>query len=1042
MTAPAPDPLAALDAAGRRLRRAALTAGLAKTAAVAALATLAVAAADAFGGGFDPKELRAARWVLVGLTAAAALRWLGGPLLRRPDRAALAAAADRLAGGNDRLAAALSSPAAAAGPLRERLLGATAFVPPAPRRGRLRGAVGALLLCGGLMGAWLVADPSAATAAAARLTGTAGLEPLRLEAAGRLVPRGLSEIPLPAGAETTLRAVAPGGRSTGVVRWRVAGATLTPIAPDAVRVPLAAAPVTVAASADGFRSALLTLRPVAAPAVTEYRVVVETPGRRKTTFRSPTAVAVEPTDRVRVEATAAPPAEVRLLTPPGGPEVQRDGDGWRLRRLRPGDWPVGVAVAPRDRPFVSASPDGNGASPRPLFTLRVREDAPPRVALLEPPKDATVTPAGTLILQAEADDDRPGLLVALSARGEVLQTAESGEASKVAATAEFSPAANLLPGDAFIVFAAAIDARNQRTNTPPRTVRVVSPEEKRDELEAAVPPPAAALQGAAAAAAELATRIAEGAPVDPAEVRRTLERLEADFAAPVRTAAAEAARNAVSPGPRLTAAGREEREALPAIGAAADRLRAALRTGEAEAAAAQWSERLAASAGRLADALAAAEGAETAGALREEQRGLTDRTAAAARDGGGDAAGLAEEQREIADALGALRDGPAAEALRTAARELSAGRLADAVARQREALARWEEAAGAAGSPADPSERGEALSALAARQRAAATGLRAVADEGLTGRRALRALREVGEEETAVADALAAFAPTADAVTAAAAGASAAEARTVAEGVEARRDAAELLPLAERAAARLEALAGSPDGSSQDDSPPDGAEEETPQDEAAEGIDAAALARWQRFLRERTLGDAPDLPALAAEQRALAAALPAEAPAAEPATEAAARLADGAPAAAAERQQAALDLLAERGAAALSAASTPEPSPGPPPASPTGPEPGTLPDAGTEDAAAPGVAGGGAGAGGSSGTGGASGLVVDGTHVPWGRLPARLRERLKDAADAPAAPGFAELTARYRARLGEAADSPPSPPPASPSASPPSNALP
>ncbi|QDT16160.1 Ig-like domain-containing protein [Alienimonas californiensis] len=1047
MTAPAPDPLAALDAAGRRLRRAALVAGLAKTAAVVGLATLAVAAADAFGGGFDPKELRTARWALAGLTVAAALRWLGGPLLRRPDRASLAAAADRLAGGNDRLAAALSSPTAAAGPLRERLLGerllgAAAFVPPAPRRGRLRGALAALLLCGTLVGAWLAADPSTATAAAARLTGTAGLEPLRLEVGGRLVPRGRLEIPLAAGTETTIQAVAPGDRSIGAVRWRVAGATLTPLEPGVVRVAVAAAPVTVAASADGFRSALLTLRPIAAPAVAGFQVVVEPPGRPQKTFRTPTTVSVEPADRVAVGIVAAPPADVRVVTPAGGPEVRRDGDRWLLRRLRPGDWPVGVALAPRERPFAPAPTDD--AAPRPLFTLRVRQDVPPRVALARPAEGATVTPSGTTSIEAQADDDRPALRLELSARGEVLQTAESGAASTVTATVELSPPVELAPGDEFTVAAAATDARGQRTETPPRTVRVVSPEEKRDELEAAVPPPAAALRRAADAAADLRTRLAEGTPVDPAEVRRTLDRLETDFAAPVRDAVAEANRNAVPAGPRLAAAEREEREALPTIRLAADRLRTALRGGEAGAAAKELSDELAASAGRLGEALADAAGAETAEALREEQLTLTERTAAAARDGGETAAELAEEQRTIATALGTLRDGPAAEALRTAARELAAGRLADAVARQREALARWNDTAEAPGSdssPADPADRREALTTLAARQRAAATALRSMIDEGLTGRRALRALREVGDEESAIADELAAFAGSADAVTAAAAGASADEARAVAAGVEDRREAGDLFPLAERAAARLEALAGGPD-----DAPPTESGEGSPPDSSAEGLDADALARWQRFLRDRTLAEAPDLPALAAEQRALAAAAPAEAPIADPATEAAARLADGAPAAAAERQQAVLDLLATLGGGAT-ASPAPEPlasdplTPEPSAASPTGPEPGTLPDAGTEEAAVSGTAGGSAGLGGSSGTGGSSGSPASGPHAPWGRLPARLRERLADAADAPAAPGFAGLTARYRARLGETADSSSSPP-ASPSVSPPSNSLP
>lgn len=937
--APPPDPLAALDAAGRRLRRAAFGGGMLKTVAVAGASALAAAIADATVGGFTPDGLRTARWALVAATLAAAVRWLWGPLVRRPNRAALAAAADRAGGANDRLATVLSSSAAASGPLRDRLLDVPVPAPPPPRRGRLRWALASLILCAVAIGGWTVAAPATATASVTRVIGTAGAERLRLEVGGRLVPRGRSEIRLPAGAEVTIRAFAPGRRTPDAVRWRAAGATTAPVDGGGLRVAVGDRRATLAASADGFRPALLTVRPLVAAAVLRVTVSVTPPGGETVVIDSPTAVSAAPGDRVRIEVVASHTKETRLVLPPEGPAVTRTGGAWELSEVVAGDWPVGVALVPEANSFLPR-PSGGSEPVRPLFVLRVREDAPPSVELTEPAEGLTVTPAAAVRVAAVAGDDRPGVRLELLFEGQTLFAKPPTAETTAAAAADVSDLSNRLPGEAFAVSAVATDARGQQTRTPPRTVGIVSPEEKRAALEAAVAPWAAALTDAAGQAGGWAEQAAEGTPPESAEVRRGLERLGAEFAAPTRDGLNEARRNGVTPGSRLAAAGREL-ERTPAVRAAADRLRAALRRGDGSAidAAGELATRLADSAARLQTAVDAADGAVAARTLRDEQVALTERTADVIGTRDGDAAALAETQRTIAAALGDLRNGPAAESLRAAARDLAAGRFTDAVARQREALARWDEAANRFGVPspqADPAATGELLRDLAVRQRAAAAALDAVVQSGAVGRRALRALRAVGDAEEAVAEELRPFAAARDPATAAAANQSAEDAAAVAAGITERRPAADLSPLAKRAAARLEALLAA----------------------------AAAMSPAGPNGGEARPGDSPSP--------------------------------DGSTA-----------------------------------ASPTEPEAGTLPDANDGDPSAAGVAGSNAGLGGSAGGPGSPADDTDRAAVPWGRLPDRLRERLSNAADASAAPGFADLTARYRARLGGFAP-PPSLSPTSP----------
>ncbi|NNJ24786.1 hypothetical protein LzC2_08460 [Planctomycetes bacterium LzC2] len=915
--------------------------------------------------------------------------------------------------------------------MRDRLLRGANLTPPAPLPGRLRWAIATLALCFATAGGWLLVAPSTAAAAAARLTGTAGEEQLRLEIAGRLVPRGVAEIRVAAGLDATVRAVGVDGRSPGAIRWRAAGTVPTPNGPGAVRLTVGERPAIIAAAADGFRSTLLTLRPIPAPVVAEFLTTVESPSGAISPALSPTVVSAEPADRVRIKITPSRPAEMRLVVPPDGPTARRNGDGWTLAALPPGDWPVGVVLTSRERPFVSA-PAGDAASVRPLFTLRVKADAPPRVDLTLPAEGATVTPDGSLPVAARAEDDRSGLRIEAMVDGRAALTAEAGEKLAVALDGSITAPADVPVGGDFVVLAAANDSSGRRTETEPRRVRVVSEEEKRAALESAVPPIADALSRAARDAEDLANRLAAGGAVEPAEIRRRLDRLDATFAAPVRSLIAEARANTVPPGPRLTAAEREQRDGLPAAIVTADQLRTALREGRTDGAGAaeRFAERLAESADRLRKAIAAADGTATSDALKAEQIALTERTVAAV--GGAEApANLTDEQRRIAAALGALRDGPAAGALRAAARELTAGRPAEAVVRQREALAVWDESLEkAASGGSSPARTRAAITALASRQRAAAAALQTLIDDGLVGRRALRELRRMGDEEEAVVAELNELITATDPATGAALRASAEDAGAVVVGVTDRRSAEELFPLAERAAARLEALASAaqaaaPEASAADPpSPPEG----DPTD--GDSPDLTTLIGWQRFLRERTLSDSPDLPALAGEQRSLAALLPSEAPVGVAATEAADRLDEGDSFAAADRQQATLQLLESMIEEAKSAAGAS--------ASPTDADAGTLPDAGTSAATAPdadaaGAEGSTAGAGGSSTGKGSTGTgllpagVADGPTFPWGRLPPRLRERLADAADLSAAPGFADLTARYRSLLGESIALPPLP---------------
>ena len=1018
--APAPDPLAALDAAGRRLRRAALAVGALKTTAVAVGAGLAAIAADAAVGGFPADGLTGVRLLVLSATLLAAARWLIEPLRRPAGRAALAAAADRGGGTADRLSAALALPP---GPLRARLLTAAPPAAPAPRRGRFRWALAGLASCGVALGVWFAAAPTAAAAALARVSGAAGEAPLRLRVAGRTVPLGAKEITVAAGADLTVRALGTRRRLVRDARWRAAGAEFADAGDGAIRLSAATDPVTVAAAADGFRPALLTLRPLPAPAVAGTLVVVRRPdgGRRELT--DPTGMTIEPGDSLRLFVEPTRPAAVEFVLPPGAPRVIETSAGPTLAAPPPGEWPVAVRLLPRERPFAPVVSRPAASEPRPLFLLRVERDEPPTVRLTAPPEGATVTPAGRLRLAATAADDRPGVRLDLLAEGEPVFATEPNGEDAAAAEVESPVPAGVAVGGSFTVGAAATDAGGLRVETPPRRALVVTAEEKRAELEAAVPPLAAALHRAAAAAAEITGRIGGDRSPTPAEVRRTVERLSHDFAAPTATSAAEAERNAVPPGPRLAAAVREAGAPLGDARAAAERLHAALRDGgDAAPTAGAFAARLAESAARLRAATEAADGAERSEELREEQRVLTDDTAAAAPD----FADLAERQRAIVAALAQVNDGPAAERLRDAVRALTAGRQADAVARQREALAVWD--ATAEGPPdapppaADAEERAAALATLAARQRAAAGELDALAASGATGRSALRALRRIAGEEREIAAALTAFARSADPATAAAAGTSAGEVATVAAGAEARQPAASLFPPAARAAARLEALASREESGDGQSSSAQTAGAESSEEPAP---DVAALVRWQRFLLERTGGTDPDAAALAAEQRALAGTLPADSPVATAAGEAAERLAATDLPGAAERQRATLALLEEIAAGGPGTRSIAA-------ASPRDEEPGRLPggegspaDPPGPDSSAAGAATGAAGAGGTGAAAGGGVGPVD-PSLPWGRLPARLRERLADAADRPAAPGFGDLTARYRDRLSRTFAPPPS----------------
>ena len=1047
--APAPDPLAALDAAGRRLRRAALAAGLLKTAAVAVIAGLFATAADAAIGGFPADGLTGARLLVLIAALLAAARWLIEPLRRPADRAALAAAADRGGGTADRLAAALALPA---GPLRERLLTATPPAAPAPRRGRFRWALAGLASCGVALGVWFAAAPTAAAAAIARVSGAAGEAPLRLRVADRTVPLGTTEITVSAGAELTVQALGTRRRLLHDVRWRTAGADFADAGDGAIRLSAATDPVTVAAAADGFRPALLTLRPLPAPAVAGALVVVRRPDGGRRELIDPTEVTVEPGESLRLYVEPTRPAAVEFVLPPGTPRVTETPAGPTLAAPPPGEWPIVVRLVPRERPFAPVVPRRLASEPRPLFLLRVERDEPPTVRLTAPPEGATVTPAGRVPLAAIAADDRPDVRLELLAEGEPVFASEHPPEKAAAAArsargqrASASAASELVPtgpdlnqreaetevaapadsaaGGSFTVGAAATDAGGQRAETPPRRVLVITEDAKRAELEAAVPPLAAALERAATAAAEIAGRVGSDRPPTQSEVRRTVERLGRSFAAPTAALTGEAERDAVPPGPRLAAAVREAGAPLGAVRDAAERLHAALREGEdARPGAGAFAARLAESAARLRQAVEAADGAERSEELREDQRVLTDRTAAAAPD----FAALAERQRALVAALAGVNDGPAAELLRDAVRALTAGRQIDAVARQREALSMWDQTAD--GSPdapataADPEERAAALAVLADRQRAAAGELEALAASAATGRSALRVLRRIAGEERGIADALGAFARSADPATAAAAGASAREVAAVAAGAEAREPAGSIFPPADRAAARLEALANREETGDGESSPAqtDGAESS---DDPAP--DVAALVRWQRFLLERTRGSDPDAAALAAEQRALAGTLPAESTVATTAGEAAERLAGGDLVGAAERQRATLALLEEIAAGDSGTQSIAA-------ASPSEQEAGRLPDGEGSSADSPppdpSAAGTATDAAGSGGTGAATGggLGPAGPSLPWGRLPARLRERLADAADRPAAPGFADLTARYRDRLSRTFAPPPS----------------
>ena len=1021
MPAAAPDPadpLAVLEAAGRRLRRAAIVAGLGRTAAVAVAAALAAAVVDAAAGGFTADGLTAARWGVLIAAAAAFGRWALGPLLRPAGRDWLAAAADRAGGGNDRLFAFFVLPAGH--PLRARLLRELRIAPPAPRRRRHAAAALTLGICAAGAAGWFAAAPITARASLSRVAGTAGRPPLRFALGGRFLPLGLSEAPVAAGVEITLRAVGPRRRAVNGVRWRAAGADPRPAADGAIRVTVADRPATFAAAAPGFRPAVLTLRPVPAPAILRFAVTVTPPDGPARTAENPTAVAATPADRVRVELTAAPPADVRLVLPPNGPRARRAGAGWVLRDLPAGDWPVGVALTPHDPPLTPRGSGGSaGEHARPLFTLRVAADEPPTVSLTAPSEGTTVTPAGAVPAAATATDDRPGVRVELLVDGVAVASADAAKKGRTATVSAAVPVpGGVMPGGSFTISAAATDAAGRRVEAAPRAVRVVSAEEKRAELEAAAVRPAAALNVAAATAAELAEQVAAGGTVEPGAVRAAAERLAAEFAEPARGFGEEAARNGVEPGPRLAAAVREAGEPFAGIAAAADRLRAALRGGKNAAVnetAGEFAAEIATSAERLRAAVAAADRAVALRDLRAAQEELTADTAAAAPDA--DPLPLAARQREIVAALAPLQaDGAPSELLREAARSLTAGRRADAVRRQREALAAWD---GPASSPGEPSENAPAaLKALADRQRAAAEAVRGLIGAG--GRSALRELRRVGGEEEEIAAALTAFAASADPATAAAARRSADEAAAVAVGVAERRAAADLFSPADRAAARLEALAALDEQPVPDAPPADGDGGESGEPAA----DRAALARWQAFLLDRTVGEGPDLPGLAAEQRGLSDLTPAGSDLAAQTAAAADRLAAADPAAAADRQRAALALL-EAAAETATAAASPAANPA-----------ATLPDPGDQetpadppaaaDPTAAGLAGGTAGGGGSGGGTGGVGFGPAGEAIPWGRLPVRLRERLTAAANAAAAPGFADLTARYRARLDAAASSSPS----------------
>ena len=764
---PNPDPAAALDAAGRRLRRAAVAVGLLRTAAVAAAAAVFAAGADAVAGGFPPAGAVAARWAVAVAAGIAFVWWVIVPLVRPASRAVLAAAADRAGGANDRLAALLTDPRAASGPLRERLLTGVRVDPPDPRRGRHRPAAAALLIAAAAAGAWLLTDPAAALGSAARLTGTAGRPALRLAVGGRAVPVGGGEVTVAAGVEVTVTALGPRWRPVETAVWRHAGGVVRPAGGGAVRAAATDRTVTLAAGAVGFAPAVVTLRPVPVPAVESVVVTLTPPGRPPETFENPTALTAVPGDALWIAVTTAPPAAARLRLAPDGPTARRDGEALRFPSLPAGEWVVEATLTPRDRPFAGVPHSGGGAGEsKPLFALSVTPDAPPTVAFTLPEAGATVVPGGSFQIEATATDDRPGVaLEAGSDFGPVLPTTDAATATGTVTVSEDATA-----GTAGRVFAAATDSRGQRVEAEPRAVRVVSAAAKRAEWEAA----------AVRAAADL---FAAAAEANRGDVRRAVASADR-FGDAVSGGIEEVNRNPVAPGPRFAAAAIEAGEPLIQARRAADR-----------AAAGEFAELLAASAERLRSAFAAADAAEAVRDLRAVQETLTERTAAVAR-GEADEAGssLAAEQRTLAADRAAAAPGPAAELLRAAARSLAAGRLTEAAGEQREALDRWDEPAGSDEAGSDR-PGGADLAGLAERQRGVADRLREAVDDGVSGRRELKVLRDAAADETAIAAELAAGGLEE----------LGAEASAVAAGAADRRPASELVGPAERVAAKLAA---------------------------------------------------------------------------------------------------------------------------------------------------------------------------------------------------------------------------------------------
>ena len=887
---PNPDPAAALDAAGRRLRRAAVAVGLLRTAAVAAAAAVFAAGADAAAGGFPPAGAVAARWAVAVAAGVAFVWWVVVPLVRPVSRAALAAAADRAGGANDRLAALLTDPRAASGPLRARLLKNLRVDPPGPRRGRHRPAAAALLVAAAAAGAWLLTDPAAALGSAARLTGTAGRPALRLAVGGRAVPVGAGEVTVAAGVEVRVTALGPRWRPVETAVWRHAGGVVRPAGGGAVRTTATDRTVTLAAGAVGFAPAVVTLRPVPVPAVESVVVTLTPPGRPPETFEDPTALAAVPGDALRIAVTTAPPAAAEVRLGPDGPTARRDGEALRFPSLPAGAWVVEATLTPRDRPFAGLPNSRGGAGgAKPLFALFVTPDTPPTVAFALPEAGTTVVPGGSFRVAATATDDRPG--VELEAGSDFGPVPPTTDAATVTGTVTVSGDATV--GAAGRVFAAATDSRGQRAEAEPRAVRVVSAEAKRAEWEVV----------AVRAAADLFAAVAEA---NRGDVRRAAASADR-FGDAVSGTIEEVNRNPVVPGPRFAAAAAEAGEPLAAARRAADR-----------AAAGELSERLAASAERLRAAFAAADAAEAVRDLRAVQETLTERTAAAARGEADDSgSSLAAEQRTLAADRSAAAPGPAAELLRAAARSLAAGRLTEAVGEQREALDRWDEPAGDDGGGSEQSG-GADLVGLAERQRGIADRLREAVEDGVSGRRELKVLRDAADDEAAIAAELAAGGLEE----------LGAEASAVAAGAADRRPASELVGPAERIAAKLAAAVA-------------GAEAAGP----GEGGSSAVAASPP--------GGADDI------------------------------LPPGDP-----------------------GSSRPDPT-----ASGAG---GTVAGGG----------GSGDGAGGLTGPGAAFGFTAE----AWGRLPDRVRERLAAAANAPAVPGFADLTARYRARLADPPAVPSSPP--------------